>query len=385
MVAGTDNYCAFIIGAFNFLYPILGSSTFHIYFILNSRKMNNYAIILAGGIGSRFWPLSRESEPKQFLNICSKKPMLEETVRRIGSLVKRDNIYIATNKIYHKKIKNYLKKLNIHPRNILFEPETRNTLAPLGLLSKNIYNKDKEAVILVFPCDHYIKDKNRFSKILDKAIYLAKRGYIVTLGITPTRPETAYGYIKVKSKLKILKSKAYIVDRFIEKPTFTKAKKLIKDKKFYWNAGIFIFRADTMLQELKKFAPDDYDVINKIKDEKSLNRLWPRITSTSIDYAVMEKTDKMVLLPIDFGWIDLGSWQAIEEIIRKDKNGNIFKGNFIDIGSKDTLVWSDNRLVATLGLDNTVIVNTKDALLVCSKDRVQDVKKIVWKLKQKNL
>jgi mannose-1-phosphate guanylyltransferase len=347
--------------------------------------MNNYAIILAGGIGSRFWPLSRTNEPKQFLNICSKKPMLEETVRRIGFLVKRDNIYIATNKIYHKKIKNYLKKLNIHPRNILFEPETRNTLAPLGLLSKNIYNKDKEAVILVFPCDHYIKDKNRFSKILDKAIYLAKRGYIVTLGITPTRPETAYGYIKVKSKLKILKSKAYIVDRFIEKPTFTKAKKLIKDKKFYWNAGIFIFRADTMLQELKKFAPDDYDVINKIKDEKSLNRLWPRITSTSIDYAVMEKTDKMVLLPIDFGWIDLGSWQAIEEIIRKDKNGNIFKGNFIDIGSKDTLVWSDNRLVATLGLNNTVIVNTKDALLVCSKDRVQDVKKIVWKLKQKNL
>jgi mannose-1-phosphate guanylyltransferase len=320
--------------------------------------------------------------------------MLEETVRRIGSLVKRDNIYIATNKIYHKKIKDYLKKLNIHPRNILFEPEARNTLAPLSLLSKNIYNKDKEAVILVFPCDHYIKDKNRFSKILNKAICAAKRGYVVTLGIAPTRPETAYGYIRVKSppqklagpprvlaeKLKILKSKAYAVDRFIEKPSLTKAKKLIKDKRFYWNAGIFIFRADTMLQELKKFAPDDYDVINKIIDEKSLNRLWQQITSTSIDYAVMEKTNKMVLVPVDFGWIDLGSWQAIEEILKKNKVGNIFRGNYIDIGSKNTTVWGGKRLVATLGLNNIIIVDTKDALLVCSKDKAQEIKRVVQKL-----
>lgn len=368
----------------------------------------NYAVILAGGIGSRFWPLSRELKPKQFLNICSKKPMLEETVRRLGHLIKKDNIYIATNKIYYKKIRNYLKELNIYPGNILFEPEARNTLAPLGLLSKNIYNKDKEAVILVFPSDHYIKDKNRFSKILAKAICAAKRGYIVTLGITPGRPETAYGYIKVKSppqklagpprvlaeKLKIpacpagrLKSKAYVVDSFIEKPSLTKAKKLIKDKRFYWNAGIFIFRADTMLQELKKFAPDDYNIINKIKDEKSLNRLWSQITSISIDYAVMEKTDKMVLIPADFGWIDLGGWQAIEEIAKKDKNGNIFKCRYnnIDLGSRNTLVWSDCRFVATLGLNNVIIVDTKDALLVCSKDKAQEVKRLVQILKQRHL
>lgn len=356
----------------------------------------NYAIILAGGIGSRFWPLSRELKPKQFLNIFSKKPMLEETIRRVGSLVKRDNIYIATNKIYHKEIRSYLKKLNIYPRNILFEPEARNTLAPLGLLSKNIYNKDKEAVILVFPSDHYIKDKNRFSKILAKAIYLAKRGYIVTLGITPRRPETAYGYIKVKSppqklagpprvlaeKLRILKSKVYVVDRFIEKPGLIKAKAFIKDRRFYWNAGIFIFRADTMLQELKKFAPDDYEVINKIKDEKSLNRLWPQITSISIDYAVMEKTDKMVLMPADFGWIDLGSWQAIEEFLKKDKQGNISQGRHIDSESRNITVWAQERIVVTLGLNNLIIVDTKDALLVCAKSKTQEVKEIVKKLKK---
>lgn len=357
----------------------------------------NYAIILAGGMGTRFWPLSTHLEPKQFLNICSKKTMLEETIRRIGSLVKIDNIYIATNKIYHKKIRNYLKKPNIPPRNILFEPEARNTLAPLGLLSKNIYNKDKEAVILVFPSDHYIKDESRFSKILDKAICVAKRGYIVTLGITPSRPETAYGYIKVKSppqklagpprvlaeRLKIPESKVYVVDRFIEKPSLAKAKAFIKDKRFYWNSGIFIFRVDTMLQELKKFAPDDYNVIDKIKDEKSLNRLWSQITSVSIDYAVMEKTNKMVLVPADFGWVDLGSWLALEEIFKKDKNGNLFKGDCLDLGSKNTVVFSEGRLVATLGLNNIIVVNTKDAVLVCVKDKAQEVKKIVENLERR--
>jgi mannose-1-phosphate guanylyltransferase len=188
-------------------------------------------------------------------------------------------------------------------------------------------------------------------------------------------------------RLKIPKSKLYVVDRFIEKPSLTKAKAFIKDRRFYWNAGIFIFRADTMLQELKKFSPDDYDVINRIKDEKSLNRLWPQITSNSIDYAVMEKTDKMVLIPADFGWTDLGSWQAVEEVIKKDKNGNVFKCGYnnIDLGSRNTLVWSDCRFVATLGLNNVIIVDTKDALLVCSKDKTQEIKRVVQILKQIHL
>lgn len=338
----------------------------------------NYAIILAGGTGSRFWPLSRTMEPKQFLNLCSGRPMIEDTISRIRDLIKQDDIYIATNKIYLKNIKNCLKQLSIPMRNIFFEPERRNTLAPIGVLSKKIYDKDKDSVILVMPADHHIKNDRKFLNTLEKAIGVAKKGHIVTIGITPDSPETGYGYIKVKSKHKGF----YSIERFIEKPELVKARRFVKDKRFYWNGGIFIFRADVMLEEIKRYALADHMIINKIKDKTSLNKFWSRFTSISIDYAVMEKTGKTALIPADFGWMDLGSWKAIEYFAKKDKCGNIFKGNCVDIGSKNTLAWSDNRLLATLGLNNIVIVDTKDALLVCSKDKTQDVRKIVQKLQQ---
>lgn len=341
----------------------------------------NYAIILAGGSGSRFWPLSRYYEPKQFLNICSARPMLEETIGRILHLVKRDNIYIATNKIYQEKTKSCLKGLSIPGRNILFEPEARNTLAPIGLLSKMIYEKNKEAVILVFPCDHSIKNRVKFQKALNRAIAVARRGYIVSLGVVPDRPQTGYGYIKVRRK----NNGFYLIDRFIEKPDIVRAKKFIKDKHYYWNAGVFIFKAHVMLEEIRRLAPYDRRLITKINDKKSLNKLWPKFTSISIDYAIMEKSNKMALVPADFGWLDLGSWQAIEQLAEKDACGNIFRGRCVDLGSKNTIAFSDNRLLATLGLDNIIIVNTRDAILVCSNERTQDVKRLVEILKQKKL
>jgi len=352
----------------------------------------NYTVILAGGSGTRFWPLSRHDEPKQFLNICSDKPMIELAINRIRRLIPKNNIYIATNKIYHKKIEGCLKGLDIRRQNIFFEPQARNTFAPIGTLSNILYKQDKDAVILVLPCDHFIKNEKRFTKILNKSINLAKKGHIVTIGIAPDRPETGYGYIKISSKLpacprgrKTKNSNIYKVDRFIEKPNLQKAKKMIKDKRFYWNGGIFIFRADTMLKEIKKFLPSDYRIIAQMKNKLALNKLWPRLTSISIDYAIMEKTKRLALITADFGWMDLGSWQAIEYFAKKDRSGNIFMGNCIDIGSSNTLAWSDKRLLATLGLNNIIIVDTKDAILVCSKDRTQEVKKIVQILKQKNL
>lgn len=341
----------------------------------------NHVIILAGGTGSRFWPLSRAMEPKQFLNLCSGKPMIEDTINRIRPLVPRDNIYIATNKVYHKNIKGCLKRLDVPVCNIFFEPESRNTLAPIGVLSKTILKKDRQSVILVMPSDHYIKNEDKFLKTLGRAIKVAKKGYIVTIGITPDSAETGYGYIKVKSKEKDF----YSIGRFIEKPDLARARKFVRDKRFFWNGGIFIFKAETMLEEIKRYSPSDIKIISRIKDKSSLEKLWPRFTSISIDYAIMEKTKKMALIPSDFGWMDLGSWKAIEYFSKKDKCGNIFKGNCIDIGSKNTLAWSSNRLLATLGLDNIIIVDTNDALLVCSKDKTQDVKKIVHILKQKNL
>jgi mannose-1-phosphate guanylyltransferase len=342
-----------------------------------------YAIILAGGAGTRFWPLSRQNAPKQFLNLYSDRPLIEQTITRILPLVNRNNIRIATNKIYHKKIKYYLKKLGIAAQNVLFEPEAKNTLAPIGLLSKNIFKKDNDAAIVVLPCDHYIRDKVKFLSLLRKALNLAKQGYIVTLGIKPVYPETGYGYIKVNSKLKIKNSKLYKVERFIEKPDINRAKKFLKDGRFYWNAGIFIFRADTLLREIKKYMPKEYAIIIKINNQGSPGKLWTKLSSISIDYAVMQRSKKLALVPADFGWLDLGSWKALEYFAHKDRQGNIFKGGCIDIGSFNTFAWSDNRLLATVGLNNIIIVNTKGAVLVCNKDKTQDVKKIVQSLKQK--
>lgn len=340
----------------------------------------NHAIILAGGSGTRFWPLSTEAEPKQFLNICSEEPMIGQAIKRIGGLIEKQNIHIATNKIYHKKIRRCLKGLNIPAGNILFEPQARNTFAPIGLLAAKIYKRDKDAVMLVFPSDHYIKNNSRFINALQKAIHLAKKGFIVTLGAAPDRPETGYGYIKAKSK----KKNYYLIERFVEKPEIAAAKRFIKDKGYYWNTGIFVFKAEVLLEEIKKFMPLDWRLLIKINDNKSLNILWPRLKPISVDYAIMEKTKRMALLPVDFGWTDLGSWEAIGGFLKKDKNGNISIGNCIDLSSKNTLCWSNDRILATIGLENIVIVNTDNATLVCAKGKTQEVKKLIGILKKEN-
>lgn len=344
-----------------------------------------YAIILAGGSGKRFWPLSRQNKPKQFLNICSQKPAIEETIHRILPLVNKQNIYIATNINYHKNIKGCLSKLNISLGNILFEPSSRNNFAPIALLTKKLYEKDTQALVMVLPCDHYIKQEGRFLGILRSALTAAKQGFIVSLGIKPTHPETGYGYIQINARRTTHNAQRFAVARFIEKPDLKKAKEFIQDKRYFWNGGIFVFQAGTMLEEIKKMLPRDYGLIHKISGKRSLHSAWPKLTATSIDYAVMEKTKKIALVPMDCGWVDLGSWQSLELLTAKDSAGNIFQGNCLDIGSKNSICWSEGRLLATLGLDNLIIVDTKDALLICAKDKTQDVKKLVALLKQKKL
>jgi len=343
----------------------------------------NFAVILAGGIGSRFWPLSSATQPKQFLNLFSKRPLLTESLDRLGHLIDKNKIYIATNKIYRKSINACTRRSGIPSKNFLFEPQGKNTFAPIAILSSMICNKDKDAIIMALPSDHFIKDKNKFIRALKGALGLAKAGYIVTLGIAPDRPEAGYGYIKVNSKLKTQNSKVFNVERFIEKPDLEKAKKFAKDKRFYWNSGIFIFQAKTFLEEVRRYVPGVYQILTKIKDKKDLKRYWFKLPSISIDYAIMEKTKKLALVPLSCGWSDLGSWKAIEEIMQKDKNGNIFRGKHIDLGSRNTTVWTEKRLVATIGLRDIIIVDTDRGLLVCHKDKAQDVKKITQALKNK--
>jgi len=340
----------------------------------------NYIIILAGGIGSRFWPLSRQMQPKQFLNLCSSKPMIDECLENISGLVGLDKVYVATNSLHGKKIGQCLNKFAIPRENILLEPQGKNTLAPIALLTQRIYSHDKKAKIIILPCDHFVADKGRFIKKLKRGLKLTDNGYILTLGFTPKRPETGYGYIKAG----LGRRDYYLVDKFVEKPDIKTARRYLKDKRYYWNAGIFIFRADAFLDELKVIKPQVYRIIANIKNENGMRRYWKGLPNISIDYAIMEKTKKAALLPADYGWIDLGSWQAIEEIAKKDRSGNILRGRCLDLGSRNILSWSDDRLVATVGLKDIIIVDTKDALLVCAKDKAQEVKKLVCRLKQGN-
>ncbi len=343
----------------------------------------NYINILAGGVGSRFWPLSSELEPKQFLNICSSKPMLQECLCRIKGLVPKENIFIATSNAHKDRMKSCLKGLGVPLGNIFFEPQGKSTLAPIALFSKRIINKDRDANIVVLPCDHYVRNNRKFLEALSNGLRAAQLGYIVTLGFPPIRPETGYGYIKINSESKTKNQKFYEVERFIEKPKLKKALRFLKDKSYLWNGGIFIFRADVMLDEIKRLKPKVYKTIMAMGDKKRFNRLWQDLPAISIDYAIMEKTKKSVLVKADYGWLDLGSWQAVEGILKKDKCGNIFKGNCLDLGSRNTLVWSEGQTIATIGLKNTVVVATKEAVLVCPKDKTQDVKKIVSLLKKK--
>jgi mannose-1-phosphate guanylyltransferase/mannose-6-phosphate isomerase len=350
--------------------------------------MNKYAIILSGGSGTRFWPLSRLRLPKQFLNICSDDPLVTDTICRILPIVKRQNIYIATGKIHGPAIKGCLRRFGIPAQNFLLEPEGKNTLSPIALLTDRIYSRDPEAVIAVLPSDHFIRAVGTFRKLLKRGMAIAGNGFIVTLGIVPHRPETGYGYIKIKtadSGQRTADKGYFAVEKFIEKPSLARAKGFIKSKRYYWNSGTFIFRADTLRGEIKRLAPGVFRIITAMRKRKRFDSLWRRLPFISFDYAVMEKTDKAVVCPADYGWTDVGSWGVLAEVIKQDGNANIFKGQCLDLGSRSTLVWSGKRLVATVGLSNIIIVDTPDAVLVCSRDKAQDVRKVVELLKQKKL
>jgi mannose-1-phosphate guanylyltransferase/mannose-6-phosphate isomerase len=248
----------------------------------------DYVIILAGGMGTRFWPLSRELAPKQFLNLCSNKPMLEECLTRIKELFPKENIFIATSRTHREKLASCLKKYHLPAKNIFLEPEGKNTLAPIAFLSKKINERDPNASTLVLPCDHFVKDKRRFLRLIKRGLKVSKQGHIVTFGFPPKRAETGYGYIKVKSK----NNDFYSIGKFLEKPGLARAKGLIKDKHYYWNGGLFIFKPLIMLEEVKKFQPEVY---NALQVKKNFKRLWRRLPSISVDYAIMEKTKKAVL------------------------------------------------------------------------------------------
>jgi mannose-1-phosphate guanylyltransferase/mannose-6-phosphate isomerase len=368
-----------------------------------------YAVILAGGSGTRFWPLSRETHPKQMLQIVGEDSLLRETIKRIHGFVPGKNIWIVTTEDKAQDIRFHIDSLGPLAKEIQFinEPLGRNTAPAVGLAALYLDHLSPESIMVVLPSDHAIPDKEKFLRDLKLAVQGARGDSLVTFGIKPIRPETGYGYIKVRSKTK---SKGLLkVDRFFEKPDLKTAKRYLSHGGYFWNSGIFVFKTSQILSEIRTHLPGLYDTLKKIqailfepdKPEKpdrldkrdrpdkpdkpsvpQLTTLYSRLKPVSIDYGVMERSSRILMVPAKFRWSDLGSWAALDEVIEKDKTGNILRGNTIDIESENSTVFAGDRLVATIGLKDMVVVDTPDATLVTPKDRVQEVRKIVEMLKQ---
>lgn len=317
-----------------------------------------YVVIMAGGSGERFWPRSRQKLPKQFLSIVSEKSMLDETIDRIKGVVPDDRIYIVVNKRHVPLVKKY--------KNVIQEPISRNTAPCIALSARIIQKKDPGGIMVVLPADHYIKDVHKFRDTIEMAINVAqKEDVLVTLGITPISPHTGYGYIK---KGKKLSSGVYKISKFTEKPDLKTAKRYLASGNYLWNSGIFIWKIKTILEEIDKYLPNILEGTEKI----------------SIDYGVMEKTKRAVVIESKFGWDDVGNWASLDRYFKKDKDGNIFQGEVVCKDVKDSTIISEGALVAGIGVSGLVIVATKDALLLCPKERAEEVKDIVGILKERN-
>lgn len=342
------------------------------------------ALIMAGGEGTRFWPLSRSNRPKQFLKLTDdQKTMLQSTVDRIKGLVPPEQIFIATNENYREAIEKQLPE--VPEENIIIEPYKRDTAPSIGLASLYIERKYPGSTMIVLPADHLVKDKDRFLNILQKAVMTAAVGSnLVTIGIKPTHPETGYGYIHYGNLLHTIdKDKVYEVREFTEKPDLETAKSFLEAGTYLWNSGMFVWKVETIQEKIKKHMPDLYQAMERIRqaigsdlEEKVIKKEFEELKGISIDYGIMEKASDIYVIPGDFGWDDLGSWPVLERVKRVDKDGNIVLGKHYGIDTKNSIIHSEDKVVTTIGIENVVIVSTEDAILICDKKRAQEVKKI---------
>ncbi len=353
--------------------------------------MKIVAVIMAGGRGERFWPKSRRNMPKQFLSLTSDgKTMIQHTTERIKDLVNIDDIFIITNKNYKNLVLNQLPEIN--PQNIILEPASRNTAPCIGLVSTYIRYRyeDEDTVMIVLPSDHLIKYNEIFIDTLKKAVDIAiEDRNMVTIGITPSYPETGYGYINFGYNENDKKySGAYKVNKFVEKPDLEKAKEYLSSGKYLWNSGMFVWKTSTILNSFEEYLPKVYQGLTRIgnslgtkEENEVLNREFTNFEAQSIDYGIMEKYKQIYTVPGSFGWDDVGSWLALERTFQSNEEGNIVEGNVITVNVKDSIIQAKDKLIATVGLKDIIIIDTEDSILICNKKDVQDVKKVIENLK----
>lgn len=336
---------------------------------------NLHVVILAGGSGTRFWPMSRPHKPKQFLNIIGEQTLFQMTLERVRPLVARENIWVVTNQKFLSLIKAQCHHFPVEHNQILLEPSGKNTAPAIAWAASRIYQKNKDAIMVVLPSDHLIQNPEAFQKHLRQAVALAENHLLVTMGIVPTRPETGYGYLKIKATKNFL-----AVEKFTEKPDLSLAKKFVKSGQYYWNSGMFIWRVDAILSEFEKYLPVIYKLTPGFLSKRTFSKTWAAIPGISIDYGILEKSDRVAAVAAgDIGWSDVGSWEALSEILPKNKEGNVLKGNVLAFDSLNTMILGDKKLIATIGLENFVVIDTPDAILICPKDRSQHVRKCAEK------
>jgi mannose-1-phosphate guanylyltransferase len=355
--------------------------------------MNHHAfVIMGGGSGTRFWPLSREKRPKQFLNILGQRPLIEETFLRIFPLGDEERVYLVINRAHRELTRELFKDRRVQ---ILEEPSGRNTAPCIGLAAIHIKRRWGNIPMAVLPADHFIGDEELFRNTLQAGIELSQRGGMVTIGIPPTKPETGYGYIKRGRRChSVGGQEVFEVDRFVEKPDKRRALLYMRGRNYFWNSGIFIFHVDVILNEIRDYLPKLYQGLTEIDGvldgnqyPATLERVYSNLEGISIDYGIMERTREPVYtISGNFGWSDVGSWQALFEMKgdQRDANGNIVEGLATTIDSRDSFIINESeKLVAVLGADKMLVVNTKDAVLVAGLNRSQEVKAIVEAIKGK--
>ncbi len=359
---------------------------------MKEKPLPAHAVILAGGRGTRFWPRSRTRTPEQLLNIIGEETMLVETVKRLAPVFPRGHLWVVTSDQQAAAVRRQL------PRNaacILSEPVGRNTAAAIGLAAVHLAHRSNDALMAVLPADHFIAQAPRYRRIVRAALQVAARGpNLVVMGIPPTRPETGFGYVERSGPAPCAAGfPVYAVRRFTEKPGLARARRYVASPRYFWNAGMFFWRVSTFLDQMKKFLPATYhafmrlaEVIGTPRYGKVLRRIYPRLKNISVDYAILEPATRaapatgpprVFVLPAEAGWSDIGSWAAVYEQLARKAGDNVSAGPFVALNARGNFFWSPGKFVAAVGVRDLVVVDTADALLVCPRDRAQDVGKIV--------
>lgn len=341
------------------------------------------ALIMAGGKGTRFWPLSTEEKPKQFLNLIGEDTMIQMTVNRIKPIIPTDRIFVCTGEKYVDLVKEQLPELP--ETNIIVEPEVRNTTPCIALSSFIIKRYYKDANMVVLPSDHLIKDEEEFRNIIESAndFIDSNQDSIITLGMQPTRPETGYGYIRYGNEERKRNRHTIVkVDAFVEKPNKEKAEKYLCDGNYLWNGGMFIWSVNNILNQISKYSPDTYNSLEKLSEAKdnevqsTINSKYSKTEAISIDYAVLEKSKDIYVIPSDFGWDDVGSWEALDRYRDKDEAGNVLVGNTKTLNGENNLVISSNNSVVVEGLSDIYVIENDGKILVGHKSNVKNVKEL---------